>query len=502
MNENNRKNILVIFCDQLRTDLLGCYGSGLVRTPNIDALAGDSIVFDNAYTPTAICSPARASLMTGLYAHGHHMFNNSSPRYSYCHHLPPDVTMIQDWADETTDYRTGYFGKWHIGPADDLFNSRFHVTHPRPDESDLPYLASSHWHPNLKLGPLVEEKGSRNIPPGETSGIVDVPLDDFPDVAAARFCRAFIGENKRDNPFLAFCAFPGPHSPWLVPEEFGIRYDPDEIPLWSNRNDPLEGKPLNQHKLQIQTQLRQGNLTEKARDENLRRKLSACFSYLELIDRCLGETIDFLKKEGLYDETAIFFTADHGDMAGSHGFHSKGSYMYDEIYRIPMLYKPAGVHVHRRVTEPVHLMDVTATCVDIMGGGAQDEILGQTLHGESLRTFESETPDWRRKVHYAEYHGDWYGHYSARMVSDGRWKLVWNFSDLCELYDLENDPDEMINRFYDPAHRQVREKYFALLAEEAEKVKDGQALKFLGDNSDMGRYEEEALNAFLKQKEK
>ena len=76
-------SILVLFCDQLRRDLLGCYGGDLVRTPHLDALAAESLVFDRAYTPTAICSPARASLITGLYPHGHHMFNNSTPRYSY-----------------------------------------------------------------------------------------------------------------------------------------------------------------------------------------------------------------------------------------------------------------------------------------------------------------------------------------------------------------------------------------------------------------------------------
>ncbi|MGH2368797.1 MAG: sulfatase family protein, partial [Chloroflexota bacterium] len=85
-------NVLVVLCDQLRRDLLGAYGSRLVRTPHLDALAAESVVFERAYTPTGICSPARASLMTGLYAHAHHMFNNSTPRYSYCQHLRPDVT--------------------------------------------------------------------------------------------------------------------------------------------------------------------------------------------------------------------------------------------------------------------------------------------------------------------------------------------------------------------------------------------------------------------------
>jgi arylsulfatase A-like enzyme len=95
-----RPNVLVILCDQLRRDLLGAYGGTLVRTPHLDALAADAMVFDRANTPAGICSPARASLMTGLYPHAHRMFNNSTPRYSYCQHLRPDATTLAAVEDE------------------------------------------------------------------------------------------------------------------------------------------------------------------------------------------------------------------------------------------------------------------------------------------------------------------------------------------------------------------------------------------------------------------
>ncbi len=480
--DKQRPNVLVMFCDQLRIDLLRCYGGDRVRTPHIDTLAADGMIFERAYTPTAICSPARASLMTGQYAHAHHMFNNSTARYSYCQHLRPDVRMIQDWAAECTDYQTGYFGKWHIGTADDLFNSRFHVTHPRPHPGGPSYLANSHWHPSTRLGTLTKEAGTGTLGPGQVSGTVDVPVADFPDVAAARYCREFIETRDSKRPFLAFCAFPGPHSPWLVPDAFGLRYDPAEIALWENRHDDMRGKPLNQRKLRRLTalQLLRAGCTEAEYDTNLRRKLAACFSYLELIDQCVGEMIGFLKQNGLYEQTAIVFTADHGDMAGSHGIKSKGACMYDEIYRIPLLLKLPGAAMHKRVDAPVHLMDVTATCMELMAGSAPESMLGQTLHGRSLCTFASTAPAWPRHVHYAEYHGDWYGHYSSRMVTDGRWKLVWNFTDLGELYDLERDPLELQNQFYSTACRQVRDHYFGLLIEEAARLGDGQVLQWAG----------------------
>src|SRR5687768_5742532 len=203
-------NVLIFMCDQLRIDLLDCYGSrqtpggkGLVRTPNINALARDAVVFERAYTPTAICSPARASLMTGLYAHAHHMFNNSSPGYSYCQHLRPDAVMLPDWIAARTPYESAYFGKWHVGPADDLFASRFEHTQ-RPYEGGPAFLNNSHWHPSKQLGPLVRSIG------GGRAGTVDVPMEGFPDVVAARYTQQFLRTRDASRPFVTFCSFPGP----------------------------------------------------------------------------------------------------------------------------------------------------------------------------------------------------------------------------------------------------------------------------------------------------
>ncbi len=463
-------NVLVFFCDQLRLDLLGCYGGQLVRTPNIDALAGNSMIFDRACTPCAICSPARASLMTGLYPHSHHMFNNSTPGYSYCEHLRPEIQMLPDWVDEHTSYETAYFGKWHIGPADDLFKSRFHNTHPQPDESDLTFLSTSHWHPNTSMGKMVKSYTSGS----STAGTIDTPINRFPDGVAADLTKCFLRERTPDSPpFLTFCAFPGPHSPWLVPDEFGIRYDPADIPMWPNRYDTFAKKPLNQKKLRLLEMNKESVTFFKGGDDALRGQLACCFSYLELIDTLVGEVVAELKETGQYDNTVIMFTADHGDMAGAHGFLSKGSYMYDEIYRIPMIVKPAGPPISgRRTAAPVHLMDLTATIMDLMTGEAGQAMDTHELHGESLLPLMSGTGKWERSIHYAEYSGDWYGHYSARMVTDGYWKLVWNLSDLCELYDLEHDPHELTNLFYEDAHRSTKEHYFKLLLDEAKRLDD------------------------------
>ena len=453
-----RPNVLVILCDQLRRDLLGAYGGTLVRTPHLDALASGGIVFDHAYTPTGICSPARASLQTGLYAHAHHMFNNSTPRYSYCQHLRPDVTTLADWADAHTRYETAYFGKWHIGPNEDLLRSRFRHKSP--------------WgHPSKRLGQMITSVA------GGEAGTLDVPIDDFPDGATAKATTSFLRTRDRARPFLAFCALPGPHAPWLIPHEFGIRYDPHDIPVWPNYRDGLEGKPLGQKKLRL---IDLHRYPHTHTEDQLREMLAVNFSYIELIDTLVGGLVKTLEELGEYDRTAIVFTTDHGDMAGSHGFTHKGAYMYEELYHTPLLYKPPWPSAAKpaRVTQPVHLMDVTATALHLMSGNAQQRMGDQPLHGASLQPFADGTARWPRQVHYAQYHGDWYGHTSLRMVTDRRWKLVWSLTDLGELYDLESDPHELTNRYYDPSFADVRRTYMDILLAEAERLGDGQLASY------------------------
>ena len=468
MKQNNSPNILVFFCDQIRADLLSCYGGDLVKTPFLDQLVKDSIVFENAFTPTALCSPARASLMTGLYPHNHHMFNNSSPTYSYCEHLKPGLDMLPDWIDKYTNYKSAYFGKWHIGTAEDLFNSSFHHTHPEPFEGGMPYLNNSHWHPNFDLGTTAKKIC-------DIAGTVDMPFENFPDVMAANYTVEFLDKRDPDKPFISFCAFPGPHSPWIIPESFGIRYNPEDITLWANSEDSIKNKPVNQRKLKLLGKLlNQKHGVDLQDTAQMKLILAHMFTYVELIDSMVGRVINKLKSAGLYDNTVIIFTADHGDMAGAHGFLSKGAYMYDEIYRIPLTVKPVGRNTISSSAENVNLTDITATLMHLMAGEEVPGMDSHQLNGQSLIPVinNQEYVSPLRPVHYAEYHGDWYGHYSARMVTDGIYKLVWNLTDFGEFYDLKNDPGELENQFYNPGLKDIRDKYFKLLQAEANKLND------------------------------
>lgn len=466
-SQDSVPNILFFFCDQWRSDLLGCYGGDWVRTPNIDKLAAESCVFEHAYTPTALCSPARASLMTGLYPHRHHLFNNTTNHYSYRYRMRPEVPMISDWADAQTPYQTAYTGKWHLGGKDHYESTRFHVkkgiySHPGPQN-------------DAEANPVV----------GRYAGTLNRPMAEFPDVMTAANTQAFLRERDPDHPFLAFCAFPGPHAPWYVPAEFGIRYDPAQMPVWPNFHDTFTDKPINQRKCRLR-----GKYLHGPDAETTLQKMIACHcSYIELIDTLIGELIGTLKQRGLYDNTMIVLTADHGDMLGAHGLLSKGAYMYEEIYRIPMLVRHPEIAA-RRVDAPVNLIDLTATLMHAMSGREWTAMVPESdwprndslaLQGQSLLPLMRGEAAWARPVHYAEYHGDWYGHYTSRMVCDKQYKVVWNAPDLCELYDRANDPHELHNRFYDPEMAAVRDHYLDLLVADAKLLNDGQALIANGD---------------------
>ena len=213
----SKPNVLIFLCDQLRFDLLTCYRETQVRTPNITELAGDSCLFERAYTPIALCSPARASLLTGLYPHAHHMFNNSTRPYSYCEHLRPDMT---DGAglDRLTraDYETAYYGKWHIGPA--AGPVRLAVSSVRPQASRIEggrrlFCDGSRTSRNKKrqIGPLVQSFGARKGRghSGRADGGVSRTWQRSEATLRLISCEPGTGESR---PFLATIhRCPGPH---------------------------------------------------------------------------------------------------------------------------------------------------------------------------------------------------------------------------------------------------------------------------------------------------
>ena len=426
-------NIVLFLTDQLRRDALGCYGNEICQTPNLDRLAEEGIRFDQAYTTSPVCSPARASLMSGLYPHNHGVMLNTHIAPAWSRGLSTDVPTFSRLLKEA-GYVLDYAGKWHvhqdIGPEEYGF-----------DRHEMGRAGHGKMVPGTELtiefpGGSFPVAGTCEMPPEEnkTWKVTDCGIEMLRERAGG------------DKPFFLRIDATAPHFANIVPEPYASMYDPQAIPPWPNFDESFEGKPA--------THLR------KHREWNLENKdwawwrqvVAKYYGDVSLIDTCVGRVLDEIRECGIEDNTIFLFSTDHGDATGSHKHFEKAGTMYDEVFRIPLLMKVPG-GVSRSVSQFVRLMDLMPTFVEWGGGklpaGLDARSLVPLVNGD-------DPDDWVDSV-YCEIHGDVLGYSSHRMVRMEKWKYVYIPHDVDELYDLEADPAEMNNRIDDPMCANVLE---------------------------------------------
>jgi arylsulfatase A-like enzyme len=186
--------------------------------------------------------------------------------------------------------------------------------------------------------------------------------------------------------------------------------------------------------------------------EESRKLIAVYWGYVALIDEQIGRVMDALSRLGLVDDTAVFFTCDHGEFTGSHRLHDKGPAMYEDIYRTPGIVRIPGGAPGQVRTEFVSLMDCTATILELAGLDPQPAVDSRSL----VPLVKGEHPDWEQDI-VCEFHGHHFP-YPQRMLREDRYKLVINPDSVNELYDLETDPDEMRNAYGDPALAAVQSR--------------------------------------------
>jgi arylsulfatase A-like enzyme len=241
---------------------------------------------------------------------------------------------------------------------------------------------------------------------------------------------------QAERPFMIFTSFFGPHFPYAVPAPYDRMYDPAQVERWTNFDETFEGKPLIQQKEMLRWNA--SHLTWP----DWQRVIAHYWGYCTYIDDQIQRVLDRLDGLGLAENTVVIYTTDHGDMLGSHRLFNKGFYMYDEIYRVPLVVRWPGT------TPPGSQCDAFVSLVDLMPtllemGGAR---VPGDLDGRSLAPFlrGDGVADWADDV-YAEYHGYESALCSQRMVRTWSWKYIYNpcFED--ELYDVASDPGELNN---------------------------------------------------------
>jgi arylsulfatase A-like enzyme len=442
----SRPNILYVMSDDHAAHAISAYGSHINRTPAIDRIADEGMRFDNAFCTNSICAPSRAAILTGTYNHVNGVTTMKAPMDAA---QPTFPAMLRD-----AGYQTALFGKWHLGHG---------VAHDPVGFDDYAVLdgQGTYFDPVL-IGPE-----GRSVAPGY---VTDVVTD-----------RALEWLSSRDatKPFCLLVHHKAPHRPWEPDERHAHLYADEDIPVPQTLHDDYRnragaaaeaamrvGRDLNPRDLKTEPAegLEGRELTEWAYQRYIKDYLRCVAS----VDDNLARLLDHLDVEGLSEDTIVVYTSDQGFFLGDHGWYDK-RFMYEESLRMPLLVRyPRSVAAGSTCEEMVLNVDFAQTLLDLTGVAAHPR-----MQGRSLRALLEGSPveDWRTSMYYRYWEdlGTMHRvspHYGVRTR---RHKLIyyhWNSATPCgvrdserspewELFDLDQDPQEMNNVYEDPAYANV-----------------------------------------------
>ena len=442
-------NILFIQTDQQRRDSLPCYGNGVVRAPNVQRLAEEGIVFENAFTPVPLCAPARASLLTGRWPIHHGiLFNCESGCAAGKDFLGPVRGFGQRLRAAGYDCR--HIGKWHIGttftPADAGFEGVYYPGYGYPQDHPhyLEYLRGVGVS-GFVLGERFHGRCADGSPGPLLAAVQEGGVEaSVPHYLAEQTIGALREAAAAGREFFIACNFWGPHAPYILPEQYMHLYDAAEVPAGTWAGGDLAGKPAI-----CRDYARYWGVADFGPDE-WSRLVRACWGYVSLIDSEIGRMLATLDELGLAGETAVIFTTDHGGMVGAHGLMDKGPFPYDPLCRIPLIVRlPGRAGAGRRREEIVYNMDLMPTFLELAGAEVPDGVDSASL----VPLWSGREGDFpRREAAFCECHGHQVPAFS-RMVRTHRMKYVFNAAGPDELYDLAADPLERENLIDDPSRR-------------------------------------------------
>ena len=448
-----RPNILWICTDQQRWDTVGALGNPHVRTPTLDRLVREGVAFTHAYCQAPICTPSRASFLTGLYPSTLHACMNGN---DYWDGAAPLVTRLL--AD--AGYDCGLVGKLHLSaaigrverrPPDDGYRV-FEWSHDPGDKWPTGH-AYKDWLSARGHDLAALRRHPAAIPPDlhQTTWCTDVTLrfieEHAPDAAGER----------AGQPWLMSLNCFDPHPPFDPPQPYLDRFDPGAMP------DPLfrEGDLARQAALGAVIFQSAARRPEEIDARGIKARY---YAMIELIDDNLGRLLAALERSGQRERTLIVFTSDHGEALGDHGLLQKGCRLYEGLVRVPLIFSwPGHLAAGVRSDALVELVDVVPTLLDLTGLPHPPR-----LHGRSLAPIlrGAAAPEHHRDAVRSEYHQALGGRIRegfsvehATMLRERRYKLIcYHGLPGGELFDLEADPGEFDNLWDDPGHAAVRQR--------------------------------------------
>jgi arylsulfatase len=460
-------NILWICTDQQRADTLGCMGNKWVHTPNLDRLASEGVVFENAYSQSPVCAPSRGSFLSGRYP------RTCGPRQNGQDIDSRERLLPRILADN--GYYCGLAGKLHLtachpdtGRLEEArIDDGYHVFswshHPQPHQG-------TNWPANAYNRFLLKNGRDYITPDREDCTYVQTGVEEtwHQTTWCADEALRFM-ENARvfgkDWMFSLNCF--DPHHPFDPPADYLQRYldKLDQLPLPNYGEGELADKPVFQQKDHEGAYDTKGYYAYDSMNDHDHRMIRAAYwAMVDLIDKQVGRLLDYLDRTGQREDTLIVFHSDHGENLGDHGMYLKGPYFYENNVHVPLLISwPGKIPGGRRSRALVELTDLAPTLCDAAGIPAGDGFQGKSFW--KLLTGEADLHTHRSSV-YSEYYNSNINHRDplafATMVCDGRYKLVrvhgCREGETCctELYDLQEQPLERKNHYRDPAMADVK----------------------------------------------
>lgn len=455
MNSVDKPNILFLFSDQHNARVMGCAGNPVVRTPNLDRLAGTGVRLDRAYAQSPICTPSRMCFLSGQYAHNHGYYGLMGPRPQQ---LPSLFSITRQ-----AGYFNGIIGKIHtpagwLGAnchwAEDLAGrDRPGLGADSAPEDIDPYTAY------LKARGLPEAQDQRFLP-GETDpsklDACPSPLE-FDDTSegwiAGRSIAFMETARAKQQPFCLWMSMPRPHQAYAPAREFWDLYREIDIPLPPNADDSLAGRSLAARQTQERFHKRTDWMAVEPKEwEAARRRVlhgyTACVSQ---VDAAVGRVLDALDRAGLREKTIVVYSSDHGEFAGEHGLIEKAPGIgFHCVTRIPMIWSwPGSLPDGKTRSELVESIDFLPTICRLAGLPAPDwadgrDISGLLEKGGAVRDYA-----------FTE-------HPLSKTIQSERYKLTRYLPEMNggmphgELFDHETDPWELKNRYMDPSLAPVR----------------------------------------------
>lgn len=431
-----KPDVLVVIADQWSPRYTG-WDDKEVRTPHMDRIAAEGMVFDACYVTSPVCMPARVSLLTGLYPHnaGHGLWGNGARYYPQ----PEDAPMFLDI--QRAGWTTAQIGKthWTAGPA---WQERFknsgaffkalgldHVADISgpPDSINGRDPYKEHLRERGLLQTVADDLHARYVKGELEPRASVVKVEDYHDVFTTGLAVDLIREQPKDKPLCLVVSLHSPHPPLDAPEHYATMFDPEKLTL------PASVPPK---------YLREGRALDHA---ETKRMLANYLGKLALVDDCVARLVEALKDRGTWDSAFVAITADHGEMMGAHGYLTKGRF-YEESARVPLVLRWPG-HVRTgRSKAPVQMMDVYPTVVEAIGGE-----LTPGRFAKSLLPIATGQKDRIRPIAISEI-GD---KAPLRMMArDERYKY-WADEDREYLFDLETDPLEQTDLAEVPEHRET-----------------------------------------------